>query len=620
MDKIRNFMQSWPGKLVLVGTLIPMAFLGVQGMQGGAAIAAGELIKIGKQAVTVSDFQSEVNQYRNQLLQRGVDASMINEAALENEILKRVVDRTLLQHQGVSFGMTVSDEAITQMIAQDPAFMENGEFSNEKFANFLQQSQMSKDMLFASLRMQLTLRQLLGGVLGSAIYPNAQISRLLDLQLEEREVWVHRYAWQDYVDQVDVSDADVAAYFEANKDKLIKPATVDLTYIVLDPETIKTDAPSEEEVRAQYADYLKDKGISDSRELAQILLTGNDAQSKADVVYAKLQKGEAFETLAKSHSDDPSGENGGNIGAFNAAVFGSDAPAVEAALSGLSAGQYTKPIKTSFGYQIFKITKVTGNAPKIESIKDELIERAARYKRQASFADLSAKISTMASDGVGVADIAKEAHLELQTLPNYPQTNNQTQLNQPAVIAAAFDDFTIQDQGVSPMISMGEKSVWLQPTNYQAARPLTFEEAKDDIKQLLAKQKASELAYAAAQKAAEAAKAGGVKSLMNPSAHFGVVTRTNNKLGSAEAASLFVYQSDAAQDVWAVQTDDGASVIVGGKVQKISETQLPADARATAVRVIRDNIGESELEDYLRYLRDNTEIVINQDALQHQEK
>ena len=50
-----------------------------------------------------------------------------------------------------------------------------------------------------------------------------------------------------------------------------------------------------------------------------------------------------FEALAKAHSDDPSGSNGGVIGSFNPSVFGEYAAGVEQALSGLSVGQISQP-------------------------------------------------------------------------------------------------------------------------------------------------------------------------------------------------------------------------------------------------------------------------------------
>ncbi len=618
MEKMRNFLQSWPGKLILVGTLIPMAFLGVQGTFGGASIQPNQLIKVGEQVVDVSTFQAEVNAERNALLQKGVDASLINETALRQMVLKRLTDKALLENQASVLGMTVSDEMITQLLQQYEIFQDNGQFSNDRFASYLQQNGLTKDALFHLERLRLSLRQLIGSIVGTAIYPNSQIAHLLDLQLEAREVWVHRYSWQNYVDQVEVTDAQIQAYYDENKATLVKPATVDLAYLELSPLLVKVDLPTEDEIKAQYASYLKEKGISDGRELSQILLTGDNAEKQAQEIKAKLDAGESFESLAKQYSQDPSGENGGAIGSFNPAVFGQDAPTVEQALSGLTVGQVSAVVKTNFGYQIFKVTKVNDNAPSIESLRDELMDRAATYKRQAVFADLSAKINTLATDGVGVADIAKEVGVELKEIKAYPQTDNTTELSQPAVIAAAFDEFTIQDQGVSPNIAVGDKNIWVQPSNYQASRPLSFDEAKDQIKMTLAKQKAIELAMADAQKAADEAKANSGASLKVPSANMGMSTRANPKLSQLESASLFLHQSAEGDDVWVVQTEDGASVMVGGPVDKATESQLAPADRLRAMQVIRDNIGADQLEDYVRYLRDTSEVIINEDALKAQ--
>lgn len=616
MDKMRDFLQSWPGKLVLVGTLIPMAFLGVQGTFGGADIQPDELLKVGKQTVSVSTYQAEVNNERNALLQQGVDASLIDEKALADAVLKRLTDRALLENQASTLGMTVSDEMITQLLQQYEDFQENGQFSNDRFAAYLQGSGLTKDALFQMERLRLSLRQLINGVAGTAIYPNDQISRLLDLQLEAREVWVHRYHWQDYVDQVQISDAEIQAYFDANKDKLIKPATVDLSYIKINPLEIKIDTPTEDDIKAQYAAYLKEKGISDGRELAHILLTGDDAEKQANEIKQKLDAGESFEALAKAHSQDPSGATGGNIGSFNAAMFGDKAASVEQALNGLTAGAVSQPVQTNFGYHIFKVVKVSQDAPTIESVRDELIDRAAEHKRKAAYSDLIVKIDAMATDSMGVADIAKEVGVTAQEIIAYPQTDNKTELSQPVAIAAAFDEFTIQDQGVSPNINLGDSTVWLQPKNYQPSRPLTFDEAKEQIKTLLAKKQAIALAMKAAEEAVATAKAGGVSKLTVPAANMGISTRANPKLLSQESASLFLHQSAEGQDVWAVQTDEGASVMVGSPVDKAVESQLAPADRLRAVMVVRENVGADQLEDYLQYLRDTSEIITNEEALQ----
>lgn len=610
---MRKFLQSWPGRLVLVCTLVPMAFLGVQGTFG-TSISPNELIKVGDQSVTVSAYQAELNTARSNLLQT-VDASLIDERTLGDEVLQSMISRALLQNQTQFLGMTVSDEAITRLLQQEPAFQSNGQFSNDLFAQYLQHNGLTKDMLFQDFRTQLSLRQLTAGVLGTVIYPENQVKRLLDLQLEAREVWVHRYAWQDFADQVSVSDAEIDSYYQKNQDTLVRPDTVDLAYIELNPQTLKVEAPSAEEIQAQYQSYLSERGISDGRELAQILLSGDDAKARADAIKAKLDAGESFEVLAKQ-SDDPSGEQGGFIGAFNPAVFGDDAGKVTQALASLGVGDVSAPVQTSFGYQIFKVVK-QGDAPSAASLNDELTQRAIEHKRQVAFNDVIVKINDLAANGMGITDIAQQVQLEPKSIKAYPKTNNSTALPQPAVIAAAFDEFAVEDQSVSANITLNDKTVWVQPSNYQAAKPLSLQEASAQIKALLTKQKASELALSAAKSAATEVAAKQGAGLMTPKANFGIVTRHSTSLSPKERASLFLHKSEG-NDVWAVATDDGASVIVGAPVASQSSSQLNPAERLSAARMIRDNVGQDQLMDYVQYLRDTNEVIINESALNAQ--
>ena len=98
------------------------------GTFGGHAIQPNELIKVGNQVVDVATFQAEVNAERNALIEQGVDASLINEHALQQLILKRLTDKALLENQASYLGMTVSDEMITQILQHYEVFMTMGNF------------------------------------------------------------------------------------------------------------------------------------------------------------------------------------------------------------------------------------------------------------------------------------------------------------------------------------------------------------------------------------------------------------------------------------------------------------------------------------------------------------
>ncbi len=82
--------------------------------------------------------------------------------------------------------------------------------------------------------------------------------------------------------------------------------------------------------------------------------TKKEAVDKVNDIYAQLQKGSDFAELAKKYSDDKgSATKGGELSWFGT---GRMVPEFEIAAFGLkNKGDYTKPVKTSFGWHIIKL-------------------------------------------------------------------------------------------------------------------------------------------------------------------------------------------------------------------------------------------------------------------------
>ena len=615
MDKMRDFLKSWPGRLLLILCLSPLALLGIESyFQSG--VDPNQIAQVGEASVGLSEYQTAVNSRRAEILEQVEDASLLNEDVLHEQVLKGLIDRTLLEQQAGKLGMTVSDDTINRLLRQEDIFKdENGEFSNDQFSNFLRQRGMTKDQLFAEFRNQLSLDQLNASIVSTAIYPMQAVNQLIDLQLEARNVWVHRFNWQDYQQQVKLTKADVQAYYDANKDRLKSAAMVDLAYIELSPALIKVDSVTPEELKQQYESFKQGLAVVDERKISQILLTGNNAKAKAEQIKARLAKGEAFAAIAKKESDDPSGASGGAIGSFNPSVFGKDAAAVEKALSGLSVGEVTAPIKTSFGYQIFTVTEDNGSkAPSLESMRAELTAKAKEYKRQTLYADKVTAINDLAADGFSISDIAQQENIPLKRLKDYRKENNTSVLAQPAVIKQAFDEFTVQDQAVTTGIEVGNGIAWIQPSNYRPTKTLTLAAATPQITQTLRQKKASALALIDAKKVAAGIKmATDIKAQAVKFQALGEVNRQTPLLTEKERGLAFSKQAPA-NGVMALasETEMGATVIVGDAIKTQQQSQLSAVEKSQTAAIIRDNLGQDQLQDYLDYLRSVYKVEINE--------
>ena len=615
MDKLRDFLKSWPGRILLILCLSPLALLGVESYFGGG-VDSNQIAQVGDKSVGLSEYQTAVNNRRTELLDQVDDASLLNEDVLHEQVLKGLIDRTLLEQQAGKLGMTVSDDTINRLLRQEEIFKDaEGNFSNEQFANFLRQRNMTKNQLFAEFRNQLSLDQLNASIVGTAVYPMQAVSQLIDLQLESRNIWLHRFKWQDYAEQVKLSKGDIQAYYDVNKDKLKSAAMVDLAYLQLNPQAIEVNEVAQEDLQQQYEAYKQSLAVVDERKISQILLTGKDAKARADKIKARLAKGESFAKVAKAESDDPSGETGGDIGRFNPAVFGNDAPAVEEALAGLSVGDVSAPVKTSFGYQIFTVTEDNGSKiPSLESMRAELTAKAKEYKRQEMYADKVTAINDLAADGFSIEDIAQQENVPLKRIKDYRKENNQSALAQPAVIKQAFDEFTIQDQAVTAGIEVGNGTVWVQPSNYRPTKTLSLTAATPRITQILRQQKATALALKEAKKLAATIKtpADIAKQPVKLQA-LGEINRQTTQLSEKERGLAFSQQA-AANGVVAVasETETGATLLVGDRIKTEQQSPLSDAQRAQTAAIIRDNLGQDQLQDYLDYLRMVYKVEINE--------
>ena len=67
MDKLRDFLKSWPGRILLILCLSPLALLGVESYFGGG-VDSNQIAQVGDKSVGLSEYQTAVNNRRTELL------------------------------------------------------------------------------------------------------------------------------------------------------------------------------------------------------------------------------------------------------------------------------------------------------------------------------------------------------------------------------------------------------------------------------------------------------------------------------------------------------------------------------------------------------------------------
>ena len=142
-------------------------------------------------------------------------------------------------------------------------------------------------------------------------------------------------------------------------------------------DTLKDIDASEEEMKEYYeankAQYQKGATVS-----AKHILVASE--EKCNEILASITNGEkAFEEAAQEFSTCPSGQRGGDLGAFGK---GQMVPEFEQAAFSAEIGQVVGPVKTQFGYHLIKVeSKSDAEISKFEEVKESIRRSLVQQKQ-----------------------------------------------------------------------------------------------------------------------------------------------------------------------------------------------------------------------------------------------
>ncbi len=145
--------------------------------------------------------------------------------------------------------------------------------------------------------------------------------------------------------RVSVTDAEIARYLEANRQKLETGLGYHARHLLIVPEGGASDAAWEA------------------------------ARIKAELLRTQLLQGADFAELARQHSRDATAKDGGDLGTLKR---GELAQGVEAQILSLAPGEVSKPFRSALGYHIFRLESR-------DSLEGEGLTRAQAQIREILF-------------------------------------------------------------------------------------------------------------------------------------------------------------------------------------------------------------------------------------------
>lgn len=497
LQNIRDKSQGIVVKIIVGFIVVTFALFGVDALVQSFT-SSQTAAKVDGVEITRSELLQAAETQRRQLI--SMMGGDINPALLEDNFLQRraldeLVERLVLSNQAKELGLGVSDAQVDQYLLQAEQFQTNGIFDQNKYLNFIRSLGFTPLMFKERIKQDVLIQQPSNAIAGSEFVLPYQVSSVAKLQTQERSFDYVTFSLAEQAESMSVSDEELRAYYENNKQNFVSPEQVKINYVVISNQDFysKIDI-TEAELQNEYQASIA--GLAQEERLASHILIDtadrSDAQAQAlvDEIRTKLVSGESFSALAAEYSDDIGSKNdGGNLGYLTP---GSIDAAFDSVLFSMSEGE-TELAKSQFGFHLISLDAIVQpDVPSFESQKAILQERLLEGKSRNALLVAHEDIIDLAYASDNLEVIAREYGVDILQ-SDYFDRNGGTDFitGHAEVISAAFSATVLQDNLNSNLIELNEDEVAvIHLEEYKAESLLSYEETVEQITSALVQEKA----------------------------------------------------------------------------------------------------------------------------------
>jgi peptidyl-prolyl cis-trans isomerase D len=373
----------------VVAVFVLLVFVDWGAGRSGGPGGGADAIKIGDRAVSEQEFIEELRRMNQRYSRQfGDQWNEIRERInLPQETVGYFIMRELQLAEAAEAGLVVSEDELQQRILTDPLFQRDsgGFIGAERYERVVRSYFRMTPQAFESWYAENLLLAKLNTMVRQGMYVSeAEVEERFRRQSEVADFETIQLRYEPFLSQVEVSEADLTAHFEAHSEEYRRPEQREMRYLVVETSRLRRLLPAEDAELEIYYEQHRGEFVEQEQAHARHILfrvapgagpvERNEAELRAKSVVQIAQSGADFAELAAKHSDDPgSKDNGGDLGWFGR---GQMVKEFEDAVWGAKPGDILGPVQSQFG---FHIIRVEGFKPQRQQALDEVREQV-RYR------------------------------------------------------------------------------------------------------------------------------------------------------------------------------------------------------------------------------------------------
>lgn len=416
-------------------------------------------------------------------------------------VLDGLVNDELMRQYAKDLKLGISANQIKSQIVNSQIFQQDGKFNNELYQHALRNNGLTADGYAAIVNEGMLLSQIQKGIVESDFSVPVTEALLAKLLLQQRQVRLATYPIAKEIANQTASVEELQKYYDAKKTDLVEPEQLVVEYVTFMLKDIEKNIQvTDEQVATYYEKNKADFVTKGETHLAHIQLANEE---KAKQVAEALKQGTDFAMLATDTSTDSlSAQQGGDLGWTKAGIF---PETFEQTANALAVNEVSEPVKVDNNYHIIKVLDRKEDVVlPFEMVKDKIVKIIRDELLLTEYSNISHEMANKAFDNSSsLAEVAQIAGVNVQTSTQFNREHIPADLNNEKVIKALFNGELRQSGQNSDALDVGNegepKTMFVRVRDFYPERVRTFDEAKADIEQIVKHQKAEQLLLAKAE-------------------------------------------------------------------------------------------------------------------------
>ncbi|MBK5299383.1 MAG: SurA N-terminal domain-containing protein [Vicinamibacteria bacterium] len=625
MRRHKNWLK-WSLFLVVVA-FIALYFPDFIGTGSSASLNA-EVARVGDERISAATFrrvyQRQMQAY-SQAYGGSVNQQMLKQLGVDQQILRQLIDERAAVAEAKRLGLTISDAEVAHRIFAIPAFQQNGVFAGEQlYAQILasQNPPLTKAEFEDNLRQSLLVDKLRAALTDWVAVTNSEIEAEFTRRNEKVKAEIVVFNADGVRDQVLVTDADVAAFFELHKEDYRIGERRKIKYALVDVEQLRARAvvlPGE--VEKYYRDNEPQYTTPEQVRASHILLKteGKDeaaVKARAEALLTQVKGGADFAALARKESeDDQSKAQGGDLDYFGR---GRMVKEFEEVAFSLPVGQVSDLVKSSFGFHIIRVTDKKPEARRsLDQVRQQITDQLAFERAQTQASALADQIAKDARTPADLDRVASSRGLTVAESGYFTRDEPIAALGPaPDVTSRAFE---LKDGELAGPVRVSRGLVIFSTSGKEASKLPAPGDVKERVREDALRGKAREMS----QKRAEGLAAEFKTDFAGAAKRAGLEPKATELVARGTAWPDAGISAGVDEAIFALPVGGVSAPITTDAGTVLARVVAREDAKADALATARDTLRQELLADrkskfytaYMNKARERLKVTVNPDVV-----